>query len=139
MSIITVRYPSLVKKTPLDQGPAYHNSITTSTTSMAIIIMKQIVIAIISIAVVTITLLVDESVSFVLKQQPQHQPQPHTHHHKNIIRNDRSSIRTMMSALSSPPAVPVDKVIVLEDAEAVGKLQKHTTPIYLLLYNNLCA
>jgi hypothetical protein len=88
---------------------------------MAIIIMKQIVIAIISIAVFTITLLVDESASFVLKQQP------HTHH-KNIICNDRSTIITMSAsssstALSSPPAVPVEKVIVLDDAEAVGKLQ----------------
>jgi len=78
--------------------------------------MKQMVVAIISIAVVTITLLVDESASFVLKQQHQ---QPHTHH-KNIIRNDRSTIMTM-SALSSPPAVPVEKVIVLDDAEAVGQ------------------
>lgn len=76
--------------------------------------MKQIVVAIISITVVTITLLVDESASFVLKQQ-----QPHAHH-MNIIRNGRSTMMTM-SALSSPPAVPVEKVIVLDDAEAVGQ------------------
>ena len=87
--------------------------------------MKQIVVAIISIAVVTITLLVDESASFVLNQQPHP-------HHMNIIRNARSTIMTM-SALSSPPAVPVEKVIVLDDAEAVGKLQYCA---HLLLYNN---
>jgi uncharacterized protein YxeA len=95
---------------------------------MAIIIIKQIIIAIISIAVVTITLLIDESTSFVLKQQQQQQ-QPRTDH--NIINhqsyyariNDGKSTILKMSALSSPPAVPVEKVIVLDDAEAVGKLQ----------------
>ena len=74
-----------------------------------------------AVAITTSSALIGKSSSFVLKQQPSR----HCHQCIGSSRQQQQQQQGLSmsssSTLPSPPAVPVDKVVVLEDAEAVGK------------------